>query len=1255
MKSLSSPWRCLALFCGAGFVLFGGLSSHARPLAWAQRDGYRQAGLQVPPGGKAGFTLLRGEQTGIRWTNRLSMDRVALRQNLMNGAGLAAGDYDGDGLCDLYFCNKEGANALLRNLGNWKFEDMAAAAGVACTNMSSTGAVFADLNGDGHLDLLVNSFTGPNACFLNLGNGRFTNVTESAGLASKGGTTSMALGDVDGDGDLDLYICYFGIEAILRDGGAYSTRMVNGQPVVTGRFAKRLKIVGGAIIELGEPDVLYLNDGNARFTPVAWNTAFRDEDGRPMTPPPDFGLAIQVRDINGDGVPDVYVCNDFQTPDRVWLNTGSVRSIPSDGILRTDPGPQFKAIDRLAIRNMSYASMGVDFGDLDRDGQLDFFTVEMLSRDHARHLRQSSPMSPKLRTAGRFDDREEVARNAFYWNRGDGTYAEIAWFSGLAASDWSWTPICLDVDLDGYEDLLVSNGHLHDVNDRDVAAGQPKSTAQTLAQARALLGRYPRLDTPNAAFRNRGDLTFEDIGDRWGFNSRELSHGMVLADLDNDGDQDVAINCLAAAPLLYRNDASAPRLAVRLKGRRPNLFGIGARMEVSGGPVAAQVQEMLCGARYLSGDDTVRTFAAGSPTNRLTVKVTWRNATHSIFAGLEPNHVYELDQAGAVRTQPPARPVVKPWFEDTSALLAHKHTETDFDDFQRQPLLPRKLSQSGPGVAWCDLDGDGHEDLVLGSGKGAKPGVFRNTGAGRFEPWADAAWDKPASDDQTSIVAAKQGDGVSLLWIGSANYESPEGRGAAATRFTVQGRKVGEESAVPADAASTGPMALADLEGDGSLELFVGGRMIPGRYPEAASSRVFRLSGNTLALDADNSRALEQVGLVSGAVFSDLDGDGLPELILACEWGWLKIFRNERGRLAAWDAPIDWTGPRQTEHETRNTMSRLGGLWQSVTTGDFDGDGRLDIVAGNWGLNTFYNRAPAGPWLLSHGDFNGDGRVQLVEAYLDPGLKKIVPWRDMTLMSAAMPWVRERFASHQAFALASVGDILGDRSAKAIELKVTTLISMIFLNRGGHFEAAPLPTQAQWSPATGLAVADANGDGHEDLFLSQNFFAVRPEDDRLDAGRGLWLRGDGTGRLQAVPGQESGVKMYGEQRGAAVADFDADGRTDLVVTQNGAETRLYRNATARPGLRVKLETAGKADAVGAQLRLIFGDHKGPARELRAGGGYWSQDSVSPVLSTPETPTQLEVRWPGGRTTTSPVPPAARDILVDAEGKVSVRR
>jgi hypothetical protein len=436
-------------------------------------------------------------------------------------------------------------------------------------------------------------------------------------------------------------------------------------------------------------------------------------------------------------------------------------------------------------------------------------------------------------------------------------------------------------------------------------------------------------------------------------------------------------------------------------------------------------------------------------------------------------------------------------------------------------------------------------------------------------------------------------------------------------------------------------MALGDVDGDGSLELFVGGRMIPGRYPEAASSRLFRPNGNALALDAGNSRALEKIGLVSGAVFSDLDGDGFPELILACEWGPVRVFQNEHGKLREVTATLGF--------------EKWAGLWNSVTTGDFDGDGRMDIVAGNWGQNSFYNRAPAGPWMLYYGDFLGDGRVQMLEGYLDPGLKKIVPWRDLAMVSTAMPWTRERFATHQAFALASVADVFGERSAKASEVKATTLASMIFLNRGGRFEAAPLPAQAQWSPAMGLAVADADGDGNEDIFLSQNFFAVRPEDDRLDAGRGLWLRGDGTGKFKPVPGQESGVKVYGEQRGAAVADYDGDGRTDLVVTQNGAETKLYRNTTARSGLRVKLETATRADAVGAQVRLIFGERKGPVRELRAGGGYWSQDSVIPVLSTPETPTQLWVRWPGGKSTTSPIPAGAKEVAVTEDGKLTVKR
>ena len=288
-------------------------------LAWESSPGFRHAEIKPLGAGKPGFTLLTAETTGICWTNVLAMERYMERQNLMNGAGVAAGDFDNDGWCDLYFCNKQGANALFRNLGGWRFENVTERAGVACTNQSSTGAVFADLNGDGRLDLLVTSFTGPNACFLNLGEGRFTNVTQSAGLISKGGTTSMALGELDGDGHLDLSVCYFGIEALLRDGGAISTREVGGKTVVTGRYAKRLSIVNGRLIEFGEPDILFRNDGQAHFTPLEWKEVFLDEDGRPMSPPWDFGLAVQIRDGNDDGFPDIRACTDRRCLSRVEI------------------------------------------------------------------------------------------------------------------------------------------------------------------------------------------------------------------------------------------------------------------------------------------------------------------------------------------------------------------------------------------------------------------------------------------------------------------------------------------------------------------------------------------------------------------------------------------------------------------------------------------------------------------------------------------------------------------------------------------------------------------------------------------------------------------------------------------------------------------------------------------------------------------------------------------------------------------------
>ena len=1193
---------------------------------WQTEAGYRWRNLDVGRGTQPGFT--RVESSGIRFQNAVSDSALLKNRIVGQGAGVALGDVDSDGLVDVFLAKTEGCSALYRNLGGWKFEDITTSAGVGACDRNSTGTALADIDADGDLDLILLATRGPNAVFVNDGKAKFTERRD-LGLATAGaGGTTVTLADVDGNGTLDMYVATYkpyNIDDSLPPQQRAFNQMVRQtgpqQFEIVPEHRNEYKLVlrpdmGGIRMSArAAPDEFYLNEGG-RFTPVPIaSDRFRDTAGHALTEAPEsFTLGAKFADLNGDGAPDLYLANDFEDQDQIWYNNGR---------------GSFRLADWTVQRQMSNSTMGVDVGDLTGDGLPDIFAVDMLANESHRLKTQIPTHTPLPKRPGEMELQLQQQRNTMFVNRGDGTFAEASYLAGVQASGWSWATMLMDVDLDGREDILIANGHLWDIMDADVQEGLQNRLRDVPWQR--LRWQFPPLKLKNVAFRNRGDMTFEDVSAAWRFGTEDdISHAMASADLDGDGDLDVVVNRLGSPALVLRNDATAARVAVRLKGSAPNTRAVGARIKLLGGAVPMQEREDEAGGLYMSHSDYAASFAMGS-SDTATLTIDWRDGRRTVISGVRPNREYEVSDSTAGATPDSDTTVTtRPLFEDATAQLGgHTHVDPPFDDWERQFLLPNSLSQLGPGVAWFDYDRDGDEDLIVGAGRTGRLGVFRND-RGRLTPRPNEGI--LAAADLTTVLGLAGASSSSII-LGTSSWEGQDVPAAMSLPGSANGVS-GTPKSVGRSLAATGPLALGDYDGDGDLDLFVGGRAVPGKYPIAAASTLLRNDNGTFVADSANATALAQPGLVSAAMFVDVDGDGDADLVLAREWASIRLLINDRGKFAS--APASWGLDRWTSR------------WNGIAAGDLDGDGRLDLVATSWGRNTTLGTDSLRPLTMAYGDLTQRGGQEMLIGRRDQRIGSVAPLNSYARVRAVIPDLPSRIGTFSAYADANLDQVLGGAKSRVTEVSIATLDNMVFMNRGGRFEAHAMPTEAQLAPAWYAGITDLDGDGNDDVFLSQNFYATAVGFPRFDGGRGLLLTGDGKGALTPVPGQRSGIVVYGDQRGAAYSDYDGDGRVDLVVSQNASPTRLLHNVGAKPGLRVRLRgTPANPDAIGAQVRAVYGSRMGPVREIQAGSGYWSENGAVQILGGPQPPTEIWVRWPGGAESRTSVAAGAREVTVTA--------
>jgi len=1049
------------------------------------------------------FTLLSPDSTHVDFNNGITEGlntNVLLYEYFYNGGGVAVGDVNNDGLQDVYFSSNLGDNKLYLNKGGMRFQDITIAANMEVRQGPwKTGVTIADVNGDGKLDIYV-CYSGKmpaakraNQLFINTGNyagdiPKFSEQAKEYGVADSAYSTQAYFFDYDRDGDLDMF---------LLNHNPDNLRVLDE--------ASTLDIFKNRDANIGVK--LFKNDNN-HFSDITQKAGFSNSA---LT----YGLGAGIADINKDGWQDIYISNDYGVPDYLYIN---------------NKNGTFTNQLQSSIGHTSHFSMGNNVSDINNDGLPDIFTLDMLPEDNHRQKLLFAPDNYEKFDLGlRSGFYYQYMRNMLQLNNGDGTFSEIGQLSGISNTDWSWAPLFADYDNDGWKDLYVTNGYLRDYTNMDFMKYmndyvQRKGRLQK-EDVLEIISQMPSSNMVNYMYQNKGDLTFKDKGKEWGLSMPSSSSGAAYADLDNDGDLDLIVNNINQPAFIYRNEKNKETdnhyLALKLEGAAKNTQGIGAKVSIYT-KGKEQYLEQMPSRGFQSTVSPILHFGLGNESTVDSLKIIWLSGKGQLLKNVKTDQFITLDEKKSTSANGIATPL-KSIFQETTSPVIYRNAVTNINDFKRQPLLVNPLSFSGPCMVKGDVNGDGLEDIYAGGGSGQAGTLYIQQKNGQFVQKVQQAFDvEKLSEDADALFVDVNNDGFKDLYVASGGYHNyTAGDVLLQDRLYLndgKGNFTKTINTLPEMRVSKSCVRAGDINGDGYMDLFVGGRNIPGRYPEIPQSYLLLNDGKGNFTDKIASLApqLQTAGMITDAAWIDINNDKKYDLIVVGEWMPVMVFVNTNGKL---------------ENKTTNYFStECSGWWNKLLVADLNGDGKQDLVVGNMGLNTQCKVSDTEPAEMYYKDFDNNGSVDPMLCFYIQ--HKSFPYVSRDEMLDQMSIMRPRFPDYKTYADASIKEVFSAEEMKgAKHLQANDLSTTYFeMGAGGKFQKKPLPMQAQFSPVFTINVLDYDKDGKSDLLLCGNINHPRLRFGKSDANYGVLLKGDGMGNFNYINQRQSGFHIWGDVR-----------------------------------------------------------------------------------------------------------------------------